>query len=149
MLTNLVLEGIRSHGKIDYQYHNAGVLKKYTPKLKIGNLGAGGASTESKPAEPKKQLPPKPYAPPKPKTFESTPSKSVAASTSSKKAADSADVFGDGRPFGDPNWYQKSYSPYYNDSHRRLRDEVREWVTNSVEPNCFDWVCVHAVYIIN
>lgn len=50
------------------------------------------------------------------------------------------DVFGDGRPFGDPDWYQRWHTPYYNESHKRLRAEVREWVTNEIEPNCHEWV---------
>jgi hypothetical protein len=95
------------------QYHNEGVLKKYSPKLKIGSLGS--ASEESKPAaEPQKDLPQKPYAPPKPKTeqkviqpeaVETTP-----VSPDSQSEDDASEIFGDGRPFGDPSWYQRWHS---------------------------------------
>ena len=124
-------------------------MKKYSPKLKVGSLGAGGAS-ESKPAaEPKKELPPKPYSPPKPassgppkpKGLTATPSReAVALMPAGDSGEDASEVFGDGRPFGEPGWYQRWHSPYYKDSHRRLRAEVREWVSNEVEPNCYEWV---------
>ena len=52
----------------------------------------------------------------------------------------SPEVFGDGRPFGDPSWYQRWHTPYYKESHERLRAEVREWVSTVIEPNCFEWV---------
>jgi hypothetical protein len=55
-------------------------------------------------------------------------------------SGDASEVFGDGRPFGEPDWYQRWHSPYYKDSHRRLRAEVREWVSAEIEPNCYEWV---------
>jgi hypothetical protein len=122
-------------------------LKKYSPKFKVGSLGAGGAS-ESKPEESKKDLPPKPYTPPKP--VSAGPPKPKVTPTPSREAAapmpapgsgeDASEIFGDGRPFGDPSWYQRWHTPFYNDSHRRLRTEVREWVSSEIEPNCFEWV---------
>ena len=58
-------------------------------------------------------------------------------------AEESPEIFGDGRPFGDPSWYQRWHTPYYTESHRRLRAEVREWVSSEIEPNCHEWVfCV-------
>ncbi|KAL4890268.1 acyl-CoA dehydrogenase/oxidase [Aspergillus ambiguus] len=42
-------------------------------------------------------------------------------------------------PFGDPLWLNRVYSPYYNDSHRRLQEEVREYVDTNITPFCEDW----------
>lgn len=126
-----------------WKYHNEGVLKKYSPKLKVGTLAGAG---DSKPAaeEPKKELPPKPYQPPKPSTAtapKATPEPATVAPMPAKGTGEeNPEIFGDGRPFGDPSWYQRWHTPYYNESHRRLRAEVREWVSTEIEPNCFEWV---------
>jgi len=107
----------------------------------VGSIGgAAAASTPAPKQEEKKDLPAKPYSPPRPK-IAAAPSDAGSAPAPSKEApADSSAIFGDGRPFGDPNWYQRWHSPYYNESHARLRAEVREWVTSEIEPNCFEWV---------
>jgi hypothetical protein len=59
----------------------------------------------------------------------------------------SSEIFGDGQPFGDPSWYQRWHTPYYNESHERLRAEVREWVTSEIEPNCFEWVFTNVTFV--
>ncbi len=51
----------------------------------------------------------------------------------------SADAFGEGIPFGDPNWYQSNVSPYYNESHREFRNRVREFVDKEIMPFAHDW----------
>lgn len=115
------------------------MLKKYSPKLKVGTLG--GAAGSKPPAEPKKEPPPKPYSPPRPTTvIKPTPSRGAVAPMPAKGGEKSPEAFGDGRPFGDPTWYQRWHTPYYKESHERLRAEVREWVSTVIEPNCFEWV---------
>ncbi|CAJ0762951.1 22880_t:CDS:2 [Entrophospora sp. SA101] len=47
--------------------------------------------------------------------------------------------FGDLVPFGDPYWYQDFYSPYYNDSHRRVRAAVRKFVEVEIMPYAHEW----------
>src|SRR3990170_4397191 len=47
--------------------------------------------------------------------------------------------FGDLVPHGDPYWYQDFYSPYYNDSHRRVRAAVRKFVEKEIMPHAFEW----------
>lgn len=42
-------------------------------------------------------------------------------------------------PFGDPLWLNRSYSPYYTDSHRRLQKEVRSYVDTYISPFCDEW----------
>lgn len=47
--------------------------------------------------------------------------------------------WGDMIPYGDPAWYQGYHSPYYNESHAALRQEVRSWVEEKIEPHLNDW----------
>lgn len=42
-------------------------------------------------------------------------------------------------PFGDPSWYQDWYSPYYNESHKRFRSAVREFVEKEIMPFTHEW----------
>jgi hypothetical protein len=108
----------------------------------VGALAGAGSSKPSA-EEPEKELPPKPYQHLKstPATPKATPARATAAPMPAKGTGEeNPDIFGDGRPFGDPSWYQRWHTPYYNESHVRLRDEVREWLSSEVEPNCFEWV---------
>jgi len=47
--------------------------------------------------------------------------------------------FGQGVPFGDPNYVQGWKSPFYNDSHRELRTAVRKFVEKEIEPFMEQW----------
>ncbi|GAA5940106.1 hypothetical protein JCM1841_001891 [Sporobolomyces salmonicolor] len=47
--------------------------------------------------------------------------------------------YGDLVPFGDPFWYQDWASPYYNDSHRKVRSAVRKFTETYLTPNAFAW----------
>ncbi|KAF9434229.1 hypothetical protein BGZ76_008354 [Entomortierella beljakovae] len=47
--------------------------------------------------------------------------------------------FGEMIPFGDPSWYQQWGSPYYKDSHRRLRRAMRTFVDKEIMPYVFEW----------
>ncbi|KAF4972232.1 hypothetical protein FSARC_1129 [Fusarium sarcochroum] len=42
-------------------------------------------------------------------------------------------------PFVDPLWYSRGASIYYNESHVRLRDEVRHYVETHISPYCEEW----------
>ena len=42
-------------------------------------------------------------------------------------------------PYSEPLWSSRGYSPYYNDSHLRLRKEVRDYVENEIVPYAADW----------
>ncbi|KAJ3116224.1 hypothetical protein HDU96_010168 [Phlyctochytrium bullatum] len=48
-------------------------------------------------------------------------------------------VFGDGIAFGDPAWYQEWKTPYYTDSHRRLKAWARKVVEEEVIPHVAKW----------
>lgn len=49
------------------------------------------------------------------------------------------EVFGDGNPFGDPCWYQAYNSPYYNDTHKKLRKLFRAFVEEKIMPYVHEW----------
>jgi hypothetical protein len=123
------------------QFHNKAVLEQYQ-KLQVGDIGAEAA-------------------PPPPPAAAAATAPAAAASESSSSLLD--EPFGDLVPFGDPSWYsdwcKDTYiqvegglleagsklprfpidSPYYNDSHRRLRAAVRAFVDKEITPNCFAW----------
>jgi len=42
-------------------------------------------------------------------------------------------------PFSEPLWYTRGESPYYNESHHRLRRAVRKYVDEHIIPNCEEW----------
>lgn len=47
--------------------------------------------------------------------------------------------FGSPAPFAEPAWYNALQSPYYGDSHRRLRAFVRDYLEEHVIPNAEAW----------
>ncbi|KAF9341555.1 hypothetical protein BGZ91_006633 [Linnemannia elongata] len=47
--------------------------------------------------------------------------------------------FGEMVPFGDPSWYQQWGSPYYKESHRRLRRFMRAFVDTEIMPHVHEW----------
>ncbi|OQV08557.1 Acyl-CoA dehydrogenase, domain-containing protein [Cladophialophora immunda] len=50
-----------------------------------------------------------------------------------------AEIFGSPFPYADPLWYSRGVSPYYNESHRQLRKDVRQYVDNCLAPHCEQW----------
>ncbi|RAH67325.1 acyl-CoA dehydrogenase family protein [Aspergillus aculeatinus CBS 121060] len=56
-----------------------------------------------------------------------------------------AEFFGSSTPFAEPLWYSRSGNPHYTDSHRRLRDEIRQYVDTEIEPFCSEWEASRAV----
>lgn len=42
-------------------------------------------------------------------------------------------------PYAEPLWCSRGYSPYYNESHFRLRKEVREYVDKEITPFAAEW----------
>src|ERR1700730_15607305 len=47
--------------------------------------------------------------------------------------------FGCTTPYAEPLWYSRDTSPYYNDSHRKLRAAVRRYVDEEILPYAFEW----------
>lgn len=50
-----------------------------------------------------------------------------------------AEPFGNRAPFAEPSWYNALASPYYKESHRRVRDTVRRYVDEHIAPNIQEW----------
>ncbi len=42
-------------------------------------------------------------------------------------------------PFGDPYWYSGLKSPYYKESHFKLRAAIRTFVDKEIMPFCHEW----------
>ncbi|KAF5532715.1 acyl dehydrogenase [Fusarium phyllophilum] len=47
--------------------------------------------------------------------------------------------FGSTVPFAEPLWYSRSVNPRFKDSHRRLRESVRNYVDAEILPFCTQW----------
>ncbi|KAH6668143.1 acyl-CoA dehydrogenase [Plectosphaerella plurivora] len=118
--------GGKDASKQFWKYHNEGILKKYKPKLLVGSL-------DTKPkAEPA----------PAPAPAKEAPKKAAPAASSTPATTEESepfDTFGTLIPYADPSWYQSYHSPYFNDTHVALRNEVRAWIEAEVEPNVAEW----------
>ncbi|KAF2202454.1 acyl-CoA dehydrogenase-like protein [Delitschia confertaspora ATCC 74209] len=53
--------------------------------------------------------------------------------------------FGSTLPWAEPSWYTGRPSPYYKESHCRLRDAVRKWCDEHVAPYTEEWIEAGAV----
>ncbi|KAI7874125.1 acyl-CoA dehydrogenase NM domain-like protein [Lichtheimia hyalospora FSU 10163] len=105
------------------QFHNAAIMQKVGLPMQIGVIaGAGDAAPAPAPAA-------------------AAPKKTTPATLTHPQQLVMADgaVFGEGIPYGDPTWYQEWNSPYYNESHIRLRKIVREFVDKELMPYTHEW----------
>ncbi|KAF8859292.1 putative acyl-CoA dehydrogenase [Acephala macrosclerotiorum] len=114
-----------------WKYHNEGILKKYKSNLQVGSLNTKKAAAEPAPAPaPKEEK--KEIVKPKAESGAVIPVPAVAE-------VETLDPFGDLIPFADPSWYQGYHSPYFNETHAALREEIREWVSTEIEPFVGEW----------
>ncbi|GAM86297.1 hypothetical protein ANO11243_043090 [Dothideomycetidae sp. 11243] len=116
-----------------WKYHNEGILKKYQKNLMIGSLDSKQKAAPPTPPP----TPPAEKEAAKPKAESGT--GSVAPGPSAKQELELLDQFGDMIPGADPNWYQAYHSPYFNQSHVELREEVRAWMEEEIIPNVGEW----------
>lgn len=49
------------------------------------------------------------------------------------------ETFGNLGPWSEPAWYNSLVSPYYGESHKKLRDAVRKYVDENVMPYMLEW----------
>jgi len=112
-----------------WKYHNEGILKKFKSKLQVGSLNTKKAEAAPAPApkEEKKEI-----VKPKAESGAVVPVPAAAE-------VETLDPFGDLIPFADPSWYQGYHSPYFNETHAALREEIREWVSSEIEPFVGEW----------
>ncbi|KAF2876958.1 acyl-CoA dehydrogenase/oxidase [Massariosphaeria phaeospora] len=113
-----------------WKYHNEGILKKYKSRLQVGSLDTKAASPPPPPAK-KENDTVKPEVDP----GVVAPMPTAAA----QEEAEALDPYGDLIPFADPSWYQSYHSPYFDQTHAALRDEVRQWVEEEIMPNVTEW----------
>lgn len=98
-------------------FHNPSVLQKLATKYEIGYVSDGDASGTNEEEE--------------------AAGEEEANENSNPLIVN--ETFGDMIPFGDPMWYADFYSPYYNDSHRKLRKYVRDFVDKEIMEFCHEW----------
>jgi alkylation response protein AidB-like acyl-CoA dehydrogenase len=48
-------------------------------------------------------------------------------------------TYGNPAPFAEPAWYSGIASPYYNESHHRVRDAVRKYLEEHIVPYAEQW----------
>ncbi|KAF2022221.1 short-chain specific acyl-CoA dehydrogenase mitochondrial precursor [Aaosphaeria arxii CBS 175.79] len=114
-----------------WKYHNESILKKYQ-KLQIGSLDSKAAPAAPPPPPP---APKKEVVKPKAEPGVVAPQPTEAA----EEEFEALDPYGDLVPYADPSWYQSYHSPYMNETHAALRDEVRQWVEEKIMPNVTEW----------
>lgn len=115
-----------------WKYHNEGILKKYKGQLQVGSLDTKKAAEPEPKPEPKKEVKKEVVKP-------AAESGAVAPVPAAAEDVEPLDPFGDLIPFADPTWYQGYHSPFFNETHAALRDEVRAWVEAEIEPNVGEW----------
>jgi alkylation response protein AidB-like acyl-CoA dehydrogenase/predicted heme/steroid binding protein len=98
--------------------HGEYVLPKYRKRLLIGTLVEEVSTSTTS-------------------TTSSTSSSTI--STSSTSTLTPSAPFGAMTLYGDPTWYQTWHSPYYSDSHYRVRKAMRAFVDEHVMPNVDNW----------
>ena len=49
------------------------------------------------------------------------------------------ETFGNLGPWSEPSWYSSLASPYYNESHKRLREDIRAYIDEKIKPYMLDW----------
>ncbi|KAI4956072.1 hypothetical protein J4E91_000282 [Alternaria rosae] len=119
-----------------WKYHNDSILKKYQKQLQVGSLDSKAAPPAPPAATaPEQKAPKKDVVKPEANSGVVAPQPTEAAAEESEPF----DAYGDLIPYADPSWYQTYHSPYYNDTHVALRDEVRQWVEEKLMPNVTEW----------
>lgn len=49
------------------------------------------------------------------------------------------EFFGSSTPFAEPLWYSRDVGSRYNESHRRVRNETRNYIDREIAPFCAEW----------
>ena len=62
-----------------------------------------------------------------------------AALAPSVKQVQKKETFGNLGPWAEPSWYSSLASPYYNESHIRLRNALRLYIDENVKPYMLEW----------
>jgi len=49
------------------------------------------------------------------------------------------ETFGNLAPWSEPSWYSALASPYYNESHKKLRNALRTYIDTNIKPYMLEW----------
>jgi alkylation response protein AidB-like acyl-CoA dehydrogenase len=49
------------------------------------------------------------------------------------------ETFGNLGPWAEPSWYSSLASPYYNESHKQLRNALRTYIDEKIKPYMLEW----------
>ncbi|KAI9216893.1 acyl-CoA dehydrogenase/oxidase [Blastocladiella britannica] len=110
-------------------FHNPAILETVGKKYLIGAVAGTDAAAASPAAS-------GPSAAPSPASVGTPVSELYPVPTDQ---AELRAPFGDQIPFSDAPWYQDFHSPYYKDSHRRVRAFMRAFVEREMMPFCHEW----------
>ncbi|KAI9012669.1 acyl-CoA dehydrogenase/oxidase [Phycomyces nitens] len=115
-------------------FHNDAIMKRVGLPMQIGVIG-----TQVAPAlAVAPVVAPTPASAPAPVASPAAKSAALSSITANSISAQQA-KFGEGLPYSDPTWYQDWNSPFYTESHIRLRKEVRQFVDTEITPFCHEW----------
>lgn len=139
LTTTIVLQRVagKDASKQFWKYHNEAILKKFQKDLQIGSL-----NSKPKPKPLETAAPPTPPAtPPAKKVVPKAEAGTVSAKPTQDAEEDEEvmDSYGSMIPYADPSWYQSYHTPYFNQSHADLRNEVREWMEEEIMANITEW----------
>ncbi|KAI9306456.1 acyl-CoA dehydrogenase/oxidase [Cunninghamella echinulata] len=105
-------------------FHNDAIMQRVGLPLQIGVIGTAGP-VEQAPVKKEEK-----------KVADTQPTETYSISGLISGAESK---FGEGIPYGDPTWYQDWNSPYYNQTHIKLRKMMREFVDKEIMPFCHEW----------
>ncbi|KAI8924150.1 acyl-CoA dehydrogenase/oxidase [Entophlyctis helioformis] len=118
------------------QFHNQAIMDRYFDQLCIGVVGSGSAAASGASGAGAAQAVVA-AAPPKKKAAAPA---GAAAAAAAGRLLPAGSLFGDIQvPMADPGWYQGLNSPFYNESHKRLRKWMRHFVDTELMPFAHDW----------
>ncbi|GAA6027308.1 hypothetical protein JCM8097_002579 [Rhodosporidiobolus ruineniae] len=109
-----------------WQFHSKKVLEKTAKPFLVGQIGGGSDQATD---------------------VEEAVEKKVEESVEKQEEPEDEDTtyFGDLVPFGDPFWYQDWASPYYTESHRKVRTAIRQFTDTYLTPNAAAWDEAHGI----
>jgi hypothetical protein len=55
------------------------------------------------------------------------------------KSQPKKETFGNLGPWSEPSWYSSLASPYYNESHKKLRNALRSYIDENIKPYMLEW----------
>lgn len=67
------------------------------------------------------------------------PAPKTVVSLSDVKSPPKKETFGNLGPYSEPAWFNSLASPYYNESHKKLRNALRSYIDENIKPYMLEW----------